>query len=54
LALINTPDEMTSTLSAWLTDNEARKAAGSACQEIVTKNAGAVKNTLAFIQQVYP
>ncbi|MDT0582280.1 MULTISPECIES: 3-deoxy-D-manno-octulosonic acid transferase [Alteromonadaceae] len=54
LALINTPDEMTSILSAWLTDNEARKAAGSACQEIVTKNAGAVKNTLAFIQQVYP
>lgn len=54
LSLLNTPDEMTSVLTEWLANDKLRKDAGLACQEIIAKNAGAVKQTLQFIHKVYP
>ena len=54
LVLAESPAEMNSVFSAWLADEQSRLAAGKASKEVITKNAGAVKQTLAFIQEVFP
>ncbi len=54
LVLADSPAEMNSVFSAWLADEQSRLAAGKASKEVITKNAGAVKQTLAFIQEVFP